>query len=275
MKKSALVFALILLVLPGLADTPSDAPPEFYFTRLIYSGGRGGRFGGFGVGSEALRERECATLREGEGGSGNGLGVWATDYPASDCKYMWGVERLTNIRVYDRSPHSVGIMDPKLFEYPYLYAVEVGYMDLSQEEAGRLREYFVRGGFLHADDFWGPDQLENFVYQMEKVFPDRPLELLPLTHEVFHTFFDVDKIVQIPGIGYARRGGGATWQDSRDTTPRVYGVSDDSGRLMVMMTYNSDLGDAWEWMDDPDYPEIFSSQAYRMGINFIIYAMSH
>jgi hypothetical protein len=148
-------------------------------------------------------------------------------------------------------------------------------MDLSEEEAKQLREYFDRGGFLHADDFWGPDQLENFVYQMKKVFPDRPLNVLPLTHEVFHTFFDVDKIVQIPGIGYARRGGGVTWQDSRDTEPRIYGISDDPGRLMVMMTYNSDLGDAWEWMDDPDYPEIFSSQAYRMGINFIVYAMSH
>src|SRR5687768_15320955 len=136
MKRSAAIFAFILLVLPGMADSPSDAPPEFYFTRLIYSGGRGGRFGGFGGSSSvALRERECATLREGEGGSGNGLGTWATDYPASDCKYMWGVERLTNIRVYDRSPHSVAIMDPLLFEYPYLYAVEVGFMDLSQEEA--------------------------------------------------------------------------------------------------------------------------------------------
>jgi hypothetical protein len=97
---------------------------------------------------------------------------------------------------------------------------------------------------------------------------------LPLTHPVFHSFFDVDTVMQIPNVNNACRGG-RTWEDGSDIEPRVFGVSDDDGRLMVMITYNSDLGDAWEWMDEPCYPQLYSGQAYRMGINFIIYAMSH
>lgn len=278
MRTLALVLLGILAVLPVLGDTPpSDVPPEFYFTRLIYSGGGFGGFGGFGGRNDGLSgtsERLCSTLAAGEGGGG-GRGAWATDYPASDCKFMWGVERLTGIRVYDRSPHSVAIMDPELFKFPYIYAVEVGRgMNLSDEEAARLREYLTRGGFLHIDDFWGPSERANFEYQMQKVFPDRTIEEVPLSHEVFHAFFDVNQIIQIPNIGNGRRGG-RTWEDDRETEPKIFGISDDSGRLMVVVTYNSDLGDAWEWMDDPDYPEPFSSQAYRMGINFIIYAMTH
>jgi hypothetical protein len=272
--KQAAFLLLMITVLPAQADGPAGGPPEFYFTRLMYSGnaGRSGRYTGFG----GVGERECATLRPGEGGGGAGRGsTWATDYPASDCKFMWGVERLTGVNVYARSPHTVAIMDPKLFDYPYLYAVEVGRgMDLSEEEAQTLREYLLRGGFLHIDDFWGPDEKANFEYQMEKIFPDREIKRLDLEHEVFGVFFDIDRVVQIPGIQAARRGA-RTYQDERDREPVIYGISDDTGRLMVVVTYNSDLGDAWEWMDDPEYPEIYSGQAYRMGVNFIIYSMTH
>lgn len=269
MKRAALLF-LIMAAVPSQADLP-EAPPEFYFTRLIYSGG-GGRFGGgFGFGGA---ERECATLREAEGGGGGG-GAWATDYPASDCKFMWGVDRLTGVRVYRKSPHSVRVMDPELFKYPYLYAVEVGRgMDLSAEEAAQLREYLLRGGFLHIDDFWGLREKANFEYQMNKIFPDRPIERLPLSHEVFHNFFDVQQVMQIPNYRNACAGG-RTWEAQDDIEPAIFGISDDSGRLMVVVTYNSDLGDAWEWMDLSCYPAAVSGQAYRMGVNFIIQAMTH
>jgi hypothetical protein len=109
---------------------------------------------------------------------------------------------------------------------------------------------------------------------MKKVFPDRSIEPIPLTHEVFHTFFDIDTVMQIPNVGNACRGG-RTWEDPSDTRPGIFGIKDDEGRVMVLITYNSDLGDAWEWMDEPCYPEIYSGQAYRMGLNFIIYAMTH
>ena len=260
-------------VLPSVAETSSDSNPEFYFTRLIYSGGRGGFYSA--QSSPKLgTERTCESLERGEGGGGGG-GSWATDYPASDCKFMWGVERLSGVRVYDRTPHSVAIMDPELFKYPYLYVVEPGRgMDLSKEEALQLREFMLRGGFMHWDDFWGLGALANVEFQIRKIFPEYPLKELDMRAEVFHTFFDVDKVMQIPNVSRACNGQ-PTWESSDDKEPRIFGLSDDKGRLMAVITYNSDLGDAWEWMDNPCYPEVFSSQAYRMGLNFIIYSMSH
>ena len=266
--------AVALGIFPAAAQRFETEKPEFYFTRVMYSSfGRGGGF------MRPPDQFDCLNLRAGQGGFGGG-GSWATDYPASDCKFMWGVQRLSNVRVHPQ-PNVVQIMDENLFRYPYLYLLEPGRgMTFSKEEAERLREYFDRGGFMHVDDFWGPDQKAYFELEFAKIFPDRPLQELPLTHEVFHTFFDVDKVMQIPNINNGRRitrsgGQGPTWQDDRDIVPHVYGISDDNGRLMVIVTYNSDLGDAWEWMDDPEYPEVYSGQAYRMGLNFIIYAMTH
>jgi hypothetical protein len=165
-------------------------------------------------------------------------------------------------------------MDDALFKYPYAYVVEPGGMDLTDREARRLREYLLRGGFIHVDDFWGLYERRNFEYQMRKVFPDRPMEVLPLSHEVFHTFFDIDTIMQIPGQ-QAGCYGGPTYEVRDDIEPRIYGISDDNDRLMVVVTYNSDLGDAWEYMDLACYPEKYSGQAYRLGMNFMIYAMTH
>ena len=109
---------------------------------------------------------------------------------------------------------------------------------------------------------------------MRKIFPDRQMVKLNLDHEVFHTFFDIDTVMQIPNVTNACNGR-QTWEQSSEIDPMIFGISDDDGRLMVLITYNSDLGDAWEWMDQPCYPEKYSGQAYRMGINFMIYAMSH
>jgi len=109
---------------------------------------------------------------------------------------------------------------------------------------------------------------------MKKVFPDRAIKDLPMTHAAFHTFFDIDAVMQVPNRTngcYGER----TWEQPDDTEPRILGIADDNGRLMVAVTYNSDLGDAWEYMDLPCYPEIFSGYAYRIGINFMIYAMTH
>ena len=186
---------------------------------------------------------------------------------------MGGIHRLTGLPVYP-NPNVVEIMDPELFTYPYVYVVEPGGMGISDREAARLREYFDRGGFMHVDDFWGLRQKANFENQMRKVFPDRRMEVLPLTHEVFHTFFDIGEILQVPGQGDGCYGGPG-WQQPDDKEPRIYGISDDKGRLMVVVTYNQDLGDAWEYMDLACYPEKYSGQAYRLGLNFMIYAMTH
>lgn len=270
MKKSLLtmgsVFAAMLFVIPGVANIESDNAPEFFFTRLAYGNG-------YGPARTPNINIRCEDLAAGEGGTRYG-GGWATDFPASDCKFMWGVERLTGVRVYDKSPHVVSAMDPELFNYPYLYIVEPSRMYLTGEEAKNIREYLSRGGFLHVDDFWGREERAVLEEEMGKIFPDRPMVRLDLKHEVFHTFFDVDQVMQIPNVSRACNGM-PTWERPSETEPMIFGISDDDGRLMVLITYNSDLGDAWEWMDNPCYPEMFSGQAYRMGINFIVYAMSH
>jgi len=270
--------ALSALFLTGIllsgasANTPPGTEPEYYYTRVMYTGvGTPERGGPIPARYQPLRDFKCSDLERGEGGLGGG---WRTDYPASDCKFMWGVERLTGIKAYREAPHPMALMDPRIFDFPYLYIVEPGQMLLSGEEAARLREFLLRGGFLHVDDFWGLHQLENFVVQMAKVFPDRKLEPVPLTHEIFHTFFDIDAIMQIPNVSNGCYGG-RTWESATDTVPRMLGIKDDAGRLIVIATYNSDLGDAWEHMDNACYPEKYSGQAYRMGINFIIYAMTH
>jgi hypothetical protein len=274
MKKalSSLVFIVVLLSRVSADTPPPETEPEYYYTRVIYSGvGTPERGGPIPVRYAPLRDFKCSDLERGEGGLGGG---WRTDYPASDCKFIWGVERLTSIKAYREAPHPMQLMDPSIFDFPYLYMVEPGQMLLNDQESARLREFLLRGGFLHADDFWGTYQLRNFANQMSKVFPDRKLEPVPLMDEIFHTFFDIDTIMQIPNVSNGCYGG-RTWESATDTAPRIFGIRDDKGRLMVIVTYNSDLGDAWEHMDVECYPEKYSGQAYRMGINFVIYAMTH
>jgi len=272
MKKTFPVLVVIVFVFSGAsAEPPKEDEPDFYFTRLVYTENGLRR-------SRETMEPPLFQFICPEFGGGNffprqGWG-WATDYPGADCKFMGGVQRLTGIRVHPH-PNVITIMDDELFKFPYVYAVEVGGMYLSDEEAARLREYLLRGGFLHVDDFWGyRPEAQNFEEQIRKVFPDRPLELLPLNHEIFHTVFDIDEVIQIPNMGNGCSGG-PTWERADMTAPGIYGISDDRGRVMVVVTHNSDLGDAWEYMDLPCYPAKYSGQAYRLGINFMIYAMTH
>jgi hypothetical protein len=279
--KIATVLALLLVAvaLPFLAlseafDSPDESNPEFYFTRLRYreNGRRGRGFFGFGGTMAKPRPFRCPEFGGGNFFPVQGWG-WATDYPGGDCKFMGGIHRLTGLPVYPH-PNVVDIMEPDLFKFPYLYIVEPGGMGFSDEEAARLREYFARGGFLHVDDFWGLWQKANFEAQMLKVFPNKRLEVLPLNHEVFHTFFDIDEVTQIPNRGNGCYGP-PYWEQPDDKEPRIYGISNDEGRVQVVVTYNSDLGDAWEYMDLACYPVTLSGQAYRLGLNFMIYAMSH
>ncbi len=110
---------------------------------------------------------------------------------------MGAIHRLTGQHVYP-NPNYIEIMDPRLFDFPYAYIVEPGQMVFSRQEAAQLREYLLRGGFLHLDDFWGLDQKENLVTELRKVFPEYPLQPIPLNHPIFHTFFDINEIIQTP-----------------------------------------------------------------------------
>jgi hypothetical protein len=196
---------------------------------------------------------------------------WGTDAPKSERQFMQGVRRLTRLHV--RSVEQVvNLDDQSTFDYPWMYAVEVGYWYLNDEQAAKLREYLLRGGFLMTDDFHGTPEWMGFMHSMSRVFPDRPVVDIANDDQVFHLIYDLDGKVQVPGLQYLYTGRIA----ERDgIEPKWRGIYDDRGRLMVLICHNQDYGDAWEWADHPSYPEKYASQAYRLGINGIIYSMTH
>jgi hypothetical protein len=206
--------------------------------------------------------------------SGWRRGSWATDFPEADYHFIAGIRFWSGATLrISPTPVQMRIMDDKLFQYPLIYFVEPGYMEMSQEEAERLREYTRRGGFLFLDDFWGDYEWDVVRRQLREVFPKLPVEDLPLTHAVFHNYFDIDEVVQVPGIGsWLRRG---VTHEKGGIIPHYMGVHDESGRLVAFVARNCDLGDAWEWINDPSYPLKYGLAAYRLGINVVTYAMTH
>lgn len=268
MKALALFCALLLLIgtapgqgrrgQPSRNQSPRDLTPlptpedsgkrsEFTFVRTIYGSG----LGGFG--------------RRG--------GSWATDFPQADYHFTAGIRFWSGANLdISTTPKQIQIMDEELFYYPLIYFIEPGFMELSEEESLKLREYALRGGFLFLDDFWGDYEWENVQRQLAKVFPEWAAADLPLDHPVFHTYFDIDKVIQVPGIG-AWLGRGITYEKG-GIVPHYMGIENDRGRLVAFISRNCDLGDAWEWIDDPRYPIDFGLAAYKIGINVITYAMT-
>lgn len=232
---------------PSAPDRPGPVtvPHSFYFTRAVYSSGSLG-------------------WRRGRS--------WSTDYPKADRQFLVVLRRVTNLDA-DPWENAIRLDDPSLRRYPFLYAVEVGRMDLTDEEAAGLRDYLLAGGFLVVDDFWGTREWANFERNIRKVFPSRPIEELPRDHPVFRSYYEIGELVQVPAVNNILRAG-RTWEQD-GYTPHVRGIFDDDGRLMVAINWNTDLGDAWEWADIPEYPLQYSTFAYQMGVNLIVYAMSH
>jgi hypothetical protein len=227
-------------------------PPtaELHFARLVYRNAAGSRRGG------------------GFGRGGNG--AWATDYADAEYHLMQGMGRFTGIDtasvdIDGNGGRLIQLVDERVFDYPWLYAVEVGQWHLDDREAALLREYLDRGGFLMVDDFWGDYQWEVFTDSMRRVFPDRPIQELGEDHELLHVLYDLDQRTQIPGRGGPRPG----------LVPHWRGIFDDDGRLMVAINFNMDMGDAWEHADDPWYPEPMTALAYRFAVNYVIYTMTH
>ncbi|MGH9901920.1 MAG: DUF4159 domain-containing protein [Pyrinomonadaceae bacterium] len=200
-------------------------------------------------------------------------GAWAIDFPEADNHFITGIRDWagTNLRV-SPTPEQVEILDERLFDYPLIYIVEPGYMDLTDEQAARLREYLLRGGFLFLDDFWGEAEYYNVQEQLKKVLPEHGIKELPLTHPVFHSYLDIGEVVQVPNIYNAQRG---ITHEKGGIVPYYMGVEDKHGRLVVFIARNSDLGDAWEWINDSRYPVKYGLAAYKVGVNVVIYAMSH
>lgn len=216
----------------------------FYWTRAVYSGyGRRGFFGG--------------------GGS------WAVDFPKSDQQFMIVLKRLVRLNGYDWE-NPVHLADPDLRKFPLIYMLEVGGMDMTEDEVEGLRGFMQAGGFVIVDDFWGQREWDVFEYNMRRVFPDRPIVEIGLDHPVYTAYYTIDHVEQVPAIGN-------TYQRTEcwGCYPQVRGMYDENGELMMMINFNTDLGDAWEWAESPEYPLELSTYAYEMGANMIVYAMSH
>jgi hypothetical protein len=225
------------------------------------------------LGLEAPTERhEFTFTRAAYSGNGRRRRSWTTDYPKADRQFLIGVKRLTLIDAYG-GEFAMRLDDPELLRYPFLYAVEVGRMALTEAEVLGLRRYLSAGGFLFVDDFWGSWQWDVFESEIRRVLPGRPIVDLPLDHPVFHTVYDIDEVLQVPNVRNGMRGGPYWEQDGY--VPFCRGIYDEDGHLVVMINWNSDLGDAWEWAENPYYPLDRSNFAYKLGINAIIYAMTY
>jgi len=202
----------------------------------------------------------------------NGSSNWTIDYPASDRHFSLALRRLT--RVHARSVEQPVNLDDgdDVYHWPWLYGVEVGHWNLTDAQAKTLREYLLRGGFFMCDDFHGTREWEVFIASMSRVFPDRPIVEIENSDQIFHTIFDLDDRYQVPGAQFLRSG---QMYEFDGYTPHWRGIYDDKGRLMVAICFDMDLGDSWEWADDPRYPEKFSALGIRIGVNYVIYAMTH
>jgi hypothetical protein len=224
---------------------------EFVFARLMYP------WNGWGI-------RYGNDWREGQSN-------WTIDYPRSDRHAARAIRRLTRIHV--RSVEQpVNLDEGDQFDWPWLYAVEVGHWELSDAQGKALREYLLRGGFFMVDDFHGTQEWGIFMDGLKRVFPDRPVVDVPNDDPIFHVLYDLDNRYQVPGAQYLysgrvyeKNGIGAQWR----------GIYDDYGRLMVAICFNVDLGDSWEWADRAQYPVRFSDMGLRIVVNYVTYAMTH
>ncbi len=196
---------------------------------------------------------------------------WRADWPEAETHFNAGLQRLTRL---DVAPDGVlmRMNDDTVFDYPWLYVVEVGSMTLSTSEAATLREYLLRGGFMMVDDFHGRYEWQQFEAVMKQVFPNKQIEDLSDQHEAFHVLYNLESREQIPGIRALMNN---RTHEKGGTVPRWRGIVDESNRVMVAINFNQDIGDAWEHADDARYPASLTAQAYRLGVNYVLYSLTH
>lgn len=232
---------------PEMQD-PADDPPdawvdaEFVFARLRYRSPR--NWGGYAR--------------------------WGIDANKSERQFLQGVRRLT--RIDARSVEEIlDLSSDSVYDFPWLYAVSPGDWSISDAEGARLREHFGRGGSLMVDDFHNEREWATFMAGIDKMCPGATVIEIADDDPIFHVLYDLDERVRVSGLNVVHgsqieRGG---------VHPHWRAVLDAKGRVVVAAWFNQDLGDAWEWADLPDYPEKYASMAYKLGINSIIYAMTH
>jgi hypothetical protein len=256
------------------------------YAQQIWIGG--GRYSG--------RRPRLATLEEFDGSfqycrgfyqsvryedSGSG---WGTDYPGADNNFSVRLAELTRVTVKlkaDRQPHHVvvSLSDPLLFRCPILFMEDVGTVGFTDQEVANLRRYFEKGGFLWVDDFWGSQAWQHWVEQIGRVLPPGryPIFDIPGTHAIMSTLYDVKAVPQVANIGFWRNSGGSTSERGPDSSDVHFrGIQDVSDRLMVVMSHNTDIADTWEREGaNADFFSLFSPSGYALGVNAVLYAMTH
>ena len=245
----------------------------------------GGRFGDeLRMASDAIFDGSFNFCRIAFSGGGRRGSSWGVDYPRADVNLSIRLSELTRTRVsFDeaREPNHVVVRltDEQLFQCPFVMMTEVGTLYFDEDEIEPLRNYLLKGGFLWADDFWGSGAWQWWHGQIRRVLPSGEYRLidLPLDHPLFRAHFVVAKMPQIPSINYWMGTGGDTSEWGSDSQiPHARAVVDANDRIMVLMTHNTDIGDSWEReADDPRYFYHFAIDGYALGINIVLYAMSH
>jgi hypothetical protein len=235
--------------------TPEDFDGGFHYCRIVYYASSSGTGGG-----------------------------WTTDFPRADINMSVRLSELTRINVSRNNAGQpnhllVRLNSEELFQCPLTIMSAPGRARIDRAEAEKLRIYLLKGGILWTDDFWGTYQWNHWLGELRKVLPasDYPIFDLPLDHPLFRTQFEVTEIPQIPNISFFLRSGGRTSEQGADSAvPHARAIADAKGRVMVLMTHNTDIQDSWEREgDDPSYFYAFSPRGYAFGINAILYALTH
>lgn len=246
----ACLAASIAVVRSQTASKPFPVKAEFHFVRMEYT------------------DRRDVRRPFGRGG------WWLQDWPEADDHFAQGVRRLTRVDIGEN--RHMPLVDPGLFDHPWIYATQVGYWDLKKAEVDRLRTYLLRGGFLVVDDFHGPRDWTYFKESMEQLFPEQPILDIAPDDPLFSVLYEIRERTFIPGLRHLRRGpGGTVVAEPQYTPPHWRALHDPKGRMVVAINFNMDVGDAWEHADLPEYPAEMTQLAYRFGLNYILYAMTH
>ena len=210
---------------------------RFTFTRIRYSGSYGFR--------------------------GRGGDAWAHDYPQADLNLPTVLSEISRVRPTLGSSNVFDLEDPAIFRYPILYLSEPGFWSISEEGARNLRSYLLKGGFIIFDDFEA-EQWHNFAAQFLRAMPEYQFIEIDVRHPIFHSFFDLEKL--------------DTPHPLVRVTPIYYGVFEDNDptkRMLAMVNFNSDLAEYWEWSGRGFFPIDDSNDAYKLGVNYIVYGLNH
>lgn len=195
---------------------------------------------------------------------------WGIDVNEGDRVFIDLLQRLTRIDVQPVEA-IIDLSSDDIFQLPWLFAGSVGDWEIAPGEAERLRKYFDRGGFLMVDDFHNEREWANFMAGIRQILPEAQVEELEDADPAFHSVFDMKDRIRVPGANVVHGSG----IERGGVTPHWRAIRDRKGRIVIAICFNMDVGDGWEFADHPDYPERFASEAIRLGVNYVIYAMTH